>query len=398
MIKGDPTMRFLTAISATALIAGLSLGSASAQSSVLIEDNIPAAPVNYELEVLAEGLESPYSVAFLPDEGGFDGDMLVVEKSGELRVFRDDELLPDPVEGTAPVHFNSQAGFLEVALHPDFEENSKIYLVYAHGDERANGTRLSMATWVPTETGGMLEDYEVLFTADPLKQGSAHYGGRLAFLPDDTMLLTIGDGYTQKDRAPKLDNHFGKIIRLNLDGTVPDDNPFVGQDDAKPEIWSFGHRNPQGLIYDPASDTVYEHEHGPKGGDEINIIEPGNHYGWPVITYGIDYSGAVISPFKEMDGMEQPVMHFVPSIAPSGFTLYRGDKFPEWDGDLFIGALAHEHVRRIDMGEDGSFGDQQELFTELGERIRDVRTGPDGHLYVLTDGANGKVIRVKPAR
>ncbi|GGD16253.1 PQQ-dependent sugar dehydrogenase [Aquisalinus flavus] len=391
-------MRFLTAISATALIAGLSLGSASAQSSVLIEDNIPAAPVNYELEVLAEGLESPYSVAFLPDEGGFDGDMLVVEKSGELRVFRDDELLPDPVEGTAPVHFNSQAGFLEVALHPDFEENSKIYLVYAHGDERANGTRLSMATWVPTETGGMLEDYEVLFTADPLKQGSAHYGGRLAFLPDDTMLLTIGDGYTQKDRAPKLDNHFGKIIRLNLDGTVPDDNPFVGQDDAKPEIWSFGHRNPQGLIYDPASDTVYEHEHGPKGGDEINIIEPGNHYGWPVITYGIDYSGAVISPFKEMDGMEQPVMHFVPSIAPSGFTLYRGDKFPEWDGDLFIGALAHEHVRRIDMGEDGSFGDQQELFTELGERIRDVRTGPDGHLYVLTDGANGKVIRVKPAR
>ena len=389
-------MRFLTAISATALLAGLSLGTANAQRSVLIEDDIPAAPVNYELEILAEGLETAYSIAFLPDEGGFDGDMLVVEKSGALRVFRDDELLPDPVEGMAPVHFNSQAGFLEVALHPDFAENSKIYLVYAHGDEDANGTRLSMATYVPTQTGGRLDDFEVLFTVDPLKQGSAHYGGRLAFLPDDTLLLTTGEGYTEMQRAPKLDNHFGKIIRLNLDGSVPEDNPFVGQDDAKPEIWSYGHRNPQGLIYDPVSDRVIEHEHGPKGGDEINIIEPGKNYGWPVITYGIDYSGATISPFKEMDGMEQPVMHFVPSIAPSGFTLYRGDKFPEWEGDLFIGALAHEHVRRIDMGADGGFGDQEELFTELGERIRDVRTGPDGYLYVLTDGSDGKVIRVKP--
>lgn len=387
-------MNKLVTASISAIAAGAALAlPAAAQTSTLIEDNIPAAPVNYELETIAEGIMNPGAIAFVPN-----GDILVNSKSGDLWVIRDDMLLEPPVANMPPVMSKDQASMLDIALHPDFEENSLIYLSYSHGDESANGTRLARARYVPDETGASMEDFEVLFTADPLKEGGYHYGGRIVFLDDGTLLLSIGEGYRYMRDAPKLDTHYGKIVRLNDDGSVPADNPFVDDADAKPEIWTYGHRNPQGLYYDAENDIVYEHEHGPRGGDEVNIIEPGNNYGWPVITYGIDYSGAVISPLSEMDGMEQPVIHFVPSIAPSGLTMYHGTAFPDWEGDLFIGALAHKHVRRVDLGEDGSFGDQQELFTELDARIRDVETGPDGYLYILTDEENGKAIRVKPAQ
>jgi glucose/arabinose dehydrogenase len=367
----------------------------STRVSVEISD-APTAPVTYVTETLAESLNTAYSLAFLPS-----GDMLVTEKSGALRVIRDDQLLPTPVSGTPEVHFKSQAGMFEVVLHPDFENNSLIYLSYAHGTEAENGVRLARARFVPSDEGGSLEDLEVLFTASPLKAGSAHYGGKIIFLEDGTLMMTTGEGYRYREQAPTLDNHFGKIIRLNDDGSVPTDNPFVGQEGALPEIWSYGHRNPQGLIVDPATGTVYSHEHGPKGGDEVNIIEKGKNYGWPIITYGVDYSGAVISPFTERDGLEQPVVHYVPSIAPSGFTMYDGDQFPAWQGDLFIGALAFKEVRRIDLDENGNFGAQEKLFTELDERIRDVRTGPDGFMYLMTDASrssdsNAKVIRVRP--
>ena len=351
----------------------------------------PEAPVSYDLATLADGLSTAWSMSFLPD-----GDMLVSEKSGNIRVIRDDRLLPVPVEGMADVFYASQAGLFDVIPHPDFENNSLIYIAYAHGTRGSNATRLSRARFVKTETGGRLEDFEVLFTNSFMKKGALHYGGKIIFLPDGTLMLTVGEGSRYREEAQNRDNHLGTIIRLNADGTVPADNPFVGQTDIEPEIWSYGHRNPQGLAYDPVRDLVYENEHGPRGGDEVNIIRKGANYGWPVITYGIDYTGAVISPFQQRDGMEQSVVHYIPSIATSGLAVYRGDKFPGWEGDLLVGALAGKHVRHIDVAADGGFGAQRELFSELGKRIRDVRVGPDGFVYILTDGNGAEVIRVSP--
>lgn len=340
----------------------------------------------YKIVPVAEGLDHPWSLTFMPD-----GSMLIVELSGNVRLMRGGVLSPDPVEGVPAVYFESQGGLFDLLLDPDFTENGIIYLSYAHGTPGENGTRVSRAHF----DGSTISDLEVIFDAQPAKDTPVHYGGRMTFLPDGTLLVTVGDGFDYREKAQKLDTDIGKIIRINRDGSVPADNPFAGRDGARPEIWSYGHRNMQGILYDEASGLVYEHEHGPQGGDEINIIEPGKNYGWPVITYGIDYSGARISPYTEYEGMEQPLLHWTPSIAPSGFTLYRGDRFPQWDGDLFVGALAAKHLRRIDL-ENGVPIGQEELFGELGERIREVRTGPDGSLYLVTDGENGSVLRVDP--
>ncbi|MEP0710178.1 PQQ-dependent sugar dehydrogenase [Parvibaculum sp.] len=342
----------------------------------------------YNIVPVAEGLDHPWSLTFMPD-----GSMLVVELSGHIRVVRDGELTPDPVGGVPPVYFESQGGLFDVLLDPDFEENNFVYLSYAHGNPDNNGTRVTRAHF----DGATLSDLKVIFDAVPTKDTPVHYGGRMAFLPDDTLLVTVGDGFDYREEAQKLDNHLGKVIRIDRNGNAPEDNPFAGQEGARPEIWSYGHRNQQGLLYDDVSGRVYEHEHGAQGGDEINIIEPGKNYGWPVITWGIDYSGARISPYTEYEGMEQPLLHWTPSIAPAGFTLYRGNLFPQWEGDLFVGALAGQHVRRVDM-ENGDPVGQEELFGELGTRIRDVRTGPDGYLYVVTDGEDGSVLRIEPGK
>ena len=340
----------------------------------------------YTVVPVAEGLDHPWSLTFMPD-----GSVLVVELSGHIRVVRDGELAGDPVGGVPPVYFESQGGLFDVILDPDFEENSFVYLSYAHGNPDSNGTRVTRAHF----DGATLSDLKVIFDATPTKDTPVHYGGRMTFLPDGTLLVTIGDGFDYREEAQKRDSHLGKIIRIDRNGNAPDDNPFIGQEGARPEIWSYGHRNEQGLLYDEASGRVYEHEHGAQGGDEINVIEAGKNYGWPVITWGIDYSGARISPYTEYEGMEQPLLHWTPSIAPAGFTLYRGSAFPQWDGDLFVGALAGEHVRRVDM-ENGEPVGQEELFGDLGKRIRDVRTGPDGYLYIVTDGEGGSVLRVEP--
>lgn len=354
----------------------------------------PAAPqaqaapsLAYTIETVAGGLDHPWSLAFLPD-----GAMLVTERVGRLRLITaDGKLQSQPIVGVPPVFAKGQGGLLDIALDPDFANNRLIYLSYAAGTAKANATRLARARF----TGRALEQMQVLFEVNPRKATSAHFGGRIAFLPDGTLLLTLGEGYDYKDAAQDLASDLGKIIRLNRDGTIPTDNPFVGKAGARPEIYTYGHRNVQGLIVDQVSSKIYAHEHGPKGGDELNLLRPGANYGWPVITYGIDYTGLPISRYQKKAGMEQPIVYWVPSIAPSGMALYTGQAFAQWRGDLFIGALAGMQVRRVDL-RDGAVIGQEILFTELEERIRDVRQAQDGSLILLTDSSEGRVLRVRP--
>ena len=347
-----------------------------------------AAPPPYQVETVAGGLEHPWCVAFLPD-----GRMLVTERPGRLRVVAGGKLLPEPVSGLPPVFARNQGGLFDVLPARDFASSGTLYLSFAHGDRGANATRVVRARL----DGHALKDVQVIFTARPLKATAAHFGGRMAWLPDGTLLLTLGDGFEHREQAQTLDNHFGKSVRLNADGSVPRDNPFVGRKQALPEIYSYGHRNLQGLVVDAAAQRVWMHEHGPKGGDELNRVEPGRNYGWPAITYGVDYSGAQISPYTEMKGMEQPRIHWTPSVAPAGMALYDGTLFPDWRGDLFVSTLVERSVRRVDLDGDKVKG-QEVLFTEIGDRLRDVRVGPDGALYLLTDAPDGRLLRVSPAR
>ncbi|MGK2740310.1 PQQ-dependent sugar dehydrogenase [Tepidicaulis sp. LMO-SS28] len=341
----------------------------------------------FEIETVAAGLDFPWSLAFLPD-----GDMLVTERGGDLRIIRDGALLPEPVSGVPESFVAGQGGLMEIALHPDFEENNQIYLSLAHGKSGENNTRVVRGTY----EDGALSDVEVIFDAQPQKATPVHYGGRITFLPDETMLISLGDGFNYREEAQNLSNHFGKIVRLNLDGSVPEDNPFIGQEDAKPEIFSYGHRNVQGLVYDAPSGRIYEHEHGAQGGDEINILEPGKNYGWPVITGGVDYSGAQITPYTEYPGMEQPWVEWTPSIAPAGLAVYRGEMFADWEGDLLVAALAEMSLRRVDL-ENGEVQGQEILLEGLGKRLREVKVAPDGSIYILTDEAEGEVLRLTPA-
>ncbi len=348
---------------------------------------LPAAANAVTVDTVVGGLDHPWGIAFLPN-----GDMLVTERVGRLRVIRNGALVEAPITGVPEVYGVNQGGLSGIALDPDFATNNTIYLSYAHGTTRANTTRLAKATY----DGAALSDVEVIFESNPTRRTSAHYGGRMAFLPDGSLLLTLGDGFDYREQAQVLSNHLGKIVRLNTDGSSPAGNPFIDDEDAMPEIFSYGHRNVQGIVYDARNDRIYAHEHGPAGGDELNLIEPGLNYGWPVATYGLDYSGARISPYTEMEGTEQPLTYWVPSIAPSGLTIYYGDKFPDWQGDLFVAALVPGDVRRLDMV-DGNVASEETLFADLGERIRHVAVGPDGYLYLLTDNPEGRVLKVSPA-
>ena len=341
----------------------------------------------YSVETLVSGLEHPWSLAFLPDGGA-----LVTERAGRLRQISSNwELSEEPITGVPAVYNDAQAGLFDVILSPDFTSDQLVFLAYACGTASANHLCVARGQL----QGIALNEVVEIFRARPAKQGSAHYGGRMAWLPDGTLIVTLGDGFDYREQAQDLSSHLGKIVRLNPDGTAPSDNPFVGRDDALPEIYSYGHRNVQGLVYDPVEGLLIAHEHGPRGGDEINIIEPGRNYGWPVITHGIDYTGAMITPFVEQEGMEQPLLHWTPSIAPSGMTRYRGELFPNWQGNLLVGALADMSVHRVTL--DGQQAEDKEtMFGELGERIRDVATGPDGAVYMLTDSAEGRVLRVVP--
>lgn len=347
--------------------------------------NEPPVGEPYNVEVIADGLEHPWSIAFLDDKR-----MLVTERTGRLRLIDENGLNPTPIAGLPPVFVSGQGGLFEVLPAEDFATSQLIYISFAHGTKDANHTRVIRARF----DGERLQDVTTIFTSHPAKSGDAHFGGRLAWLGDGTLLISLGDGFYFREEAQKLDTHLAKIVRINSDGTAPDDNPFVGQEGALPEIYSYGHRHVQALVVDHESGVLYAHEHGPRGGDELNVIEPGRNYGWPVITYGRDYSRAAITPFKERPGMEQPRTYWVPSIAPAGMALYTGDQFPQWRGNLFIAALAEKSVRRVVLGEDRTPVEQEVLFTELDQRMRDVRTAPDGSLLLVTDEKEGQVLRV----
>ena len=340
--------------------------------------------VDYQLDEVVTGLDRPWAMAFLPN-----GDMLVTELTGQLRIIRNNKLVAMPVAGVPASIFGGQGGLMDIVLHPDYSSNKLIYLSLSVGTPEAKTLRVIRARF----TGDAIEDIQTVFEAAPKRDTYVHYGARLAFLADKTLLITNGDGFDYREEAQSLGNHYGAIVRVTDNGKVPADNPFVKDDAPLPEIWSYGHRNPQGILVDPQTGTVFETEHGPRGGDELNIIEPGQNYGWPIATYGLDYSGARVSPYTEYEGTKQPELHWTPSIAPSSMTLYRGSQFPEWDGDIFVSSLVFQNVTRVDM--DGTkVIDQETLFAEIGARLRSINTGPDGALYILTEGEIGKLWRV----
>ena len=366
-------------------------GGGDASLQTLLADPAPEGAVSLEVETVADGLANPWSLAFLPD-----GSMLVTERNGGVRVIKDGAV-SDPIKGVPPAHQENQAGYFDILPHPDFASNNVVYLAYAHGDKKSNATRIGKATF----DGAALNDFEVIYEATPKKRSGLHFGGRLAWAADGKLIATIGEGGGWKEKAQDLSSSFGSMLRLNEDGSAPDDNPFVGRDGALPEIYSSGHRSPQGLAIHPETGVIYENEHGAKGGDEINIIEAGANYGWPLATYGVDYSGSKITPFTEYEGTTQPIKYWTPSIAPSGLAIYRGDMFADWEDDLLVGALAGQALHRVDM-ENGEPVGEERYLVELGERIRDVRVAPDGSIYVLTNATNrgepeGKVLRLTPA-
>ncbi len=343
-----------------------------------------------QLERVTGGLQRPWSLAFLPG-----GDLLVTEKYRGLRVVRDGALLPGAIAGGPPdVFAEADSGLLDIALDPGFAENRLLYLSFAEGNETANRT----AIWRARYQDGRLQDGRVIFRAKPDKAGPGHPGGRLLFLPDGTLLLTVGDGFDYKAAAQDPGSHLGKVLRLTRDGMAPPDNPFVGREGALPEIWTLGHRNPQGLALDPATGTAWAHEHGPRGGDEINRLRAGANYGWPAVTHGIDYDGTLISDRAFAPGFERAAFFWAPSIAPSGLAVYHGAAFPGWDGKLLVGALAAKSVSRMRFDPKVNFFVEEErMFRAYDKRIRDLRVGPDGFIYVLTDEDSGELLRIVPA-
>lgn len=344
---------------------------------------LPAVAGSFAIEEVATGLEHPWSIAFLPG-----GEVLVSERPGRLRRIVEKRLLAEPVEGVPEVYARGQGGLFEVLPHPQFRRNRLLFLSYAAGDRRANGTVLARARY----EDAALSDLRVIFEARPKKRGPAHFGGRMAFLPDGTLLLGLGDGFDWREEAQNLSTHLGKIVRVGVDGLPPSDNPFVRREDALPEIYSYGHRNVQGLIVD--GHAVYAHEHGPRGGDELNRISPGLNYGWPLATSGVDYSGALITPYRRYPGTVAPLVEWTPSIAPAGLIRYRGIMFPEWRGDFFVAALADRALRRVRLDPFDRPIEQERLLAELGERIREIREAPDGSIWLATDSPRGRILRL----
>ncbi|WP_269533484.1 PQQ-dependent sugar dehydrogenase [Chitinimonas sp. BJYL2] len=339
------------------------------------------------VERFAEGLANPWGAAFLPD-----GRMLVTEREGRLRLIDKDGKVSTPLAGLPAIAVTGQGGLLDVAVDPAFAQNRTVYLSFAE----PRGGRTNSTSVLRAKLGDNgLSEVKVIFRQQPAIDSALHFGSRLAFAPDGKLFITTGDRYSQKKRAQTLDNHLGKVIRVNSDGSVPSDNPFVKREGALPEIWSYGHRNLQGAAIHPQTGQLWTNEHGAKGGDEVNLTQAGRNYGWPVITWGVDYSGAKIGEGTTKSGMEQPLHYWVPSIATSGMAFYGGQPFAKWRGNLLVGGLRGQMLARLEL--DGTrIVSEERLLTEIKQRIRDVRVGPDGLIYLLTDEAKGSVLRVSP--
>ena len=340
----------------------------------------------FRIETVADGFSHPWALAFLPD-----GRMLVTEREGQLNLVEREGGKHTRIAGLPKITARGQGGLLDVAVHPRFAENNWVYLSYVAQGEGGFGTHVGRGRLKGTQ----LTDFQVLFRATPFTDTGQHFGSRLVFDGNGHLFISLGDR-NERNSAQQLDNHNGSLIRLTEDGEIPKDNPFVGRDKALPAIYSYGHRNIQGMTRHPQTGRIWLHEHGPRGGDEINTPEAGKNYGWPVITYGKEYYGPSIGPAQK-EGMEQPLHHWTPSIAPSGMVFYTGNAFPNWRGDLFVGALVQTHLARLRF--DGSkVVNEEQLLKEEGLRIRDVRQGPDGLLYLVVDAGKAPVLRLKPAQ
>lgn len=367
-------------------------GGGDAALQETMQEMAPEGALALNVETVADGLVNPWGLAFLPN-----GDMLVTEREGRLRVIRNGALVDAPVANAPKTLAWNQGGYFDVLPHPDFAENNILYLAFAQGTRRANATRVIRATF----DGASLSDIETIYDAKPMKDTGHHFGGRMVWGGDGKLYLTVGEGSRYKEKAQDMASSFGAVVRLNEDGSIPEDNPDFGEG-ALPELYSKGHRNPQGLAYDATTGVLWSNEHGPRGGDEINIVKAGANYGWPAATYGINYNGSKITPFTEFEGVTQPVKYWTPSIAPSGLAVYRGDLFPEWNGDLLVGAMSGSvslALHRVII-EDGAPTGEERYLVDMEERIREVRVGPDGAIYVTTEDRGGeplgKVLRLTP--
>jgi glucose/arabinose dehydrogenase len=369
----------------TIAIAGLST---ALTAPALAQDVTESEQENFTIEILAEGLAFPWSIAFLPS-----GDMLVSEREGALRVLTAEGLREAPVSGLPDdLVAERQGGLMDVVLAPDFADTREVYFSYSEGTPQENRTVLARGRINADLTA--LTGVEDLFKVDFVKRRGFHFGGRILFNPDGTLFLTLGDGGLHQDESQNPGNHLGTVVRLNRDGSIPEDNPVI--EGAAPGVFSYGHRNVQGVGRHPVTGTVMTHEHGARGGDELNVLQAGANYGWPAITYGINYDGTIISEDREADGMEQPIWYWNPSIAPAGLAFYDGEAFENWYGDLFVAALAGASIQRLEMNGDRVIS-TEDLLTERQERYRDVRVGPDGALYALVDDIEGAVLRLSHA-
>lgn len=348
-----------------------------------------------ERVTVVEGLEHPWGLAWLPN-----GDVLITERPGRLRLVKQGQLVPQPVAGLPEIFAQGQGGLLDVAVHPEFAQNRLIYLTYASGQREGNQTQVLRAVL----DGDKLENIQVIFQAKPAKPGTQHFGSRLLWLTDGTLLVAIGDGGNPplslngeliRNQAQKLNSSLGKIHRIQDDGAILPDNPFRSDPQAQPSLWSIGHRNIQGLAKDPLTGAIWSTEHGSRGGDELNLIQPGKNYGWPLVTWSEEYTGGEISPLRTKLGLVDPKLVWTPAIAPSGLAIYRGRKIPAWEGLIFAGGLVSQDVRKIEVDQQGQVIAQGRI--SIGARVRDVRQGPDQFLYVLTDESRtGRLIRLQP--
>jgi aldose sugar dehydrogenase len=373
---------------ALAICLSVTLSAFTISIPVSAQQRFPSSAGELAVETVASGLEHPWGLAFLPD-----GRMLVTERPGQLRLVSTSGQLSRPITGVPNVVARGQGGLLDVALDPNFAQNRTLYLSFSEPRAGGNGTSVIRARL--SANGAALEGASVIFRQSPAISSNMHFGSRLVIDRTGALFVTVGDRYSQRDQAQNPENHIGKLLRISTDGGPAPGNPK--KEGWAPEIWSIGHRNVQGAALHPDTGQLWTAEHGARGGDEVNTPKAGRNYGWPVITYGIDYSGAKVGEGTSKPGMEQPLFYWDPSIAPSGAAFYAGNAWPAWRNSLFVGALAGQMLVRLSTRGESVTGEER-LLANLGERIRDVRQGPDGYLYLLSDESNGKILRVRPAR